>query len=131
MRLLLFAVLLSSCSANYHLKQACKKQPKICQTDTLVLTDTLVRFDSVVVERTFTMREVDTIRIDTGRVRIILQRSGNRFKANVSAPIDTIWVTRERTVTRQRWVTLTKWDWTIAIIGAFGVMVLGLLVRRR
>jgi uncharacterized protein YceK len=97
---------LSSCSAEYHLKKACKKNPSICRDSVRIETDTLWKTDTLKSVDTFTMAVIDTIVIDTNGCKLELSRNGNRFKANITSKIPTKTITK--TITHRRWVTYTR-----------------------
>jgi hypothetical protein len=72
-----------SCSAQWHLKQAVKKDPMILEKDTLVVTDTVV-VPPVVITDTVIMRQHDTITLVKDRLRV------NIVKVNDTITIDAI-----------------------------------------
>lgn len=103
---LVLGLVLSSCSAEYHLKKACKKDPTICRDSVRVETDTLWKTDTMKSVDTFTMAVIDTIVIDTNGCKLELTRNGNKFKANITSKIPTKTITK--TITHRRWVTYTR-----------------------
>lgn len=92
--LFLTIFLLSSCSAQWHLKQAIKKDPGILKPNT-VLFDTLVVIDSFTNIDTFTLNEVDTFISDTGKLKITLYKFKNRYILKTEKEIDTIEIKKE------------------------------------
>jgi hypothetical protein len=103
---LVLGLALSSCSAEYHLKKACKKDPSICRDSVRVETDTLWKTDTLKSVDTFTMAVIDTIVIDTNGCKLELTRNGNKFKANITSKIPTKTITK--TITHRKWVTYTR-----------------------
>ena len=62
-------LLLSSCSATWHLNKAVKKDPTILERDTLVVKDTVV-LPPVVITDTVTTKLHDTIVVEKDRLRV-------------------------------------------------------------
>jgi hypothetical protein len=60
-KVLFLSIFFASCSANWHLKQAVKKNPNIITEKIIRQVDTLIIRDSVKVEHTFTTKSIDTI----------------------------------------------------------------------
>lgn len=92
-KIIAFLVLLSSCSANYHLKQACKKDSTICNQKTIVY-DTIVYTDSVEIYNEFITEVHDTITIDTGSVKVTIIRDHDIIRTYVKQKPDTIRITK-------------------------------------
>lgn len=90
MRYLLIAILLTSCSAQWHIKQACKKEPAICKPDTITVTDTIKVRDSIYFEKTVVTKEIDTILIDTGGIRVKIIRVKDTIKTIITQEPKTI-----------------------------------------
>jgi hypothetical protein len=76
-------LLLTSCSAQWHLKKAVHKDPTILEKDTLVVTDTVVS-PPVAITDTVIMRQHDTITLVKDRLRV------NIVKVNDTITIDAI-----------------------------------------
>lgn len=106
---LLIVGFLTSCGAEWHLKKACKKDPKICRDSVRIKTDTLWEIDTIKTTDTFTMAVIDTIVIDTNGCKLELTRNGNKFKASMTAKIPTKTITK--TITHRKWITYTKEKW--------------------
>lgn len=90
MRYLLIAILLTSCSAQWHIKQACKKEPAICKPDTITVTDTIKVRDSIYFEKTVVTKEIDTILIDTGGIKVKIIRVKDVIKTIITQEPKTI-----------------------------------------
>lgn len=90
MRYLLIAILLTSCSAQWHIKQACKKDPAICKPDTITVTDTIKVRDSIYFEKTVVTKEIDTILIDTGGIKVKIIRVKDVIKTIITQEPKTI-----------------------------------------
>tara|TARA_R100001510_G_C7653664_1_gene211994 strand:- start:1367 stop:1783 length:417 start_codon:yes stop_codon:yes gene_type:complete len=69
LNVLMIAFLLSSCSAQWHLKRAVKKDPTILVEDTLVVKDTVV-VPPVVITDTVTTKQHDTIIVQKDRLKV-------------------------------------------------------------
>ena len=67
--LLSMIVLLNSCSAQWHLKRAVKKDPTILVEGTLVVKDTVV-VPPVVITDTVTTKQHDTIIVEKDRLKV-------------------------------------------------------------
>lgn len=90
MRYLLITILLTSCSAQWHIKQACKKDPAICKPDTITFTDTIKVRDSIYFEKTVITKEIDTILIDTGGIKVKIIRVKDVIKTIITQEPKTI-----------------------------------------
>ena len=66
---LLFVLLLTSCSAQYHLKRAIKKDPTILEKDTVTVVDTVVTAP-VEIKDTVTLLEKDTLVITKEKLKL-------------------------------------------------------------
>jgi len=80
---LTLVLLLTSCSAQWHLKKAVQKDPTILEKDTLVVTDTVVS-PPVAITDTVIMKQHDTITLVKDRLRV------NIVKVNDTITIDAI-----------------------------------------
>ena len=92
-KIIALLVLLSSCSANYHLKQACKKDSTICNQKTIIY-DTIVYTDSIEIFEVFETTVHDTITIDTGSIKVTIIRDHDIIKTYVKQRPDTIRITK-------------------------------------
>ena len=80
---LIVVLLLTSCSAQWHLKTAVRKDPLILEKDTLVVMDTVVS-PPVAITDTVIMKQHDTITLVKDRLRV------NIVKVNDTITIDAI-----------------------------------------
>ena len=80
---LIIMLLLTSCSAQWHLKKAVHKDPTVLEKDTLVVTDTVVS-PPVAITDTVIMKQHDTITLVKDRLRV------NIVKVNDTITIDAI-----------------------------------------
>ena len=125
MRYLLLILLLSGCSAQWHLKQACKKQPSICSDSVVVRVDTFTLRDTFEYHRVDTTEVVDTIVIDTGSIQVRIIRENNIIRTTVKQKPDTTYITTTRTLppTVIYKENLFKW-WQLLIIFAIFVIII-------
>ena len=88
--ILLFAILiLSGCSAEWHLSKAVMKDPTILKTKTMIVTDTVVT-DPIVVKDTVTISQVDTVEIVKDKFRVKIMRSYDTLIIDGGCDSDTI-----------------------------------------
>ena len=82
-------LLLSSCSAQWHLKKAVSKDPTILERDTLVVTDTVVS-PPVAITDTVTLRQHDTITVVKDRLKVQLVKVNDTVIIDAICDSDTI-----------------------------------------
>lgn len=82
-------LLLSSCSAQWHLKTAIKKDPMILEKDTVVVVDTLVTAP-VTVRDTVTLSNRDTVTITKDKLTVRIVRSFDTIAIEAECASDTI-----------------------------------------
>jgi uncharacterized protein (DUF111 family) len=118
MRYLLIVLLLSSCSAQWHIKQACKKQPALCAPDTFTITDTIKVNDSLYFEKIVVTKEIDTITIDTGGIRVKIIRDKDIIRTIITQEPKTI--IRTKTITTKPRIVYKDEDypWWLVILAA-------------
>jgi hypothetical protein len=107
MRALILAVLLSSCSATWHLNRAVKKDPSIL-LEQVVKIDTFTVRDTFTYHDTFVTNSVDTITIDTGSVQVRIIREHDVIRTTITQKPDTAYITIEKTlpprvINKQHW----------------------------
>ena len=91
MRWIAIVVLFASCSANWHHKQACKKDNAYCNTS--IVIDTFTIRDTFIHKQIDTLSYVDTIRIDTGSIRVQIIREHDIIKTTIIQKPDTSYIT--------------------------------------
>ena len=87
-------LLLSGCSANWHLKRAIAKDPSILQPKELVLIDTVVIIPSLRVD-TLTYFRTDTITIEKERLRVQIKRIHDTLRISAECQADTVRIFKE------------------------------------
>ena len=86
----LFAILiLSGCSAEWHLSRAVKKTPELLKQRTTIVTDTVVT-KPIVVRDTVVTSKVDTIEIIKDKFRLKIMRSYDTLTIDGGCDSDTI-----------------------------------------
>ena len=87
--LLSATLILSGCSAEWHLTKAIKKNPSILQSKTMTVTDTVVT-DPIVVRDTVTISQRDTVEIIKDKFRVKIMRSYDTLIIDGGCDADTI-----------------------------------------
>lgn len=88
------ALMLTSCGAQYHLKRAIAKDPAIVQNQAVKL-DTVVITEIKAVRDTFVLKTVDTITVTKNAVRVRLKRSYDTIMVDAECLPDTIRIEKE------------------------------------
>ena len=86
---LTLVLLLTSCSAQWHLKKAVQKDPAILERDTLVVMTTVVS-PPVAITDTVTLKQHDTITIVKDRLKVQLIKVNDTITINAECASDTI-----------------------------------------
>ena len=86
---LILLVLLTSCSAQWHLKKAVQKDPLILERDTLVVRDTVVT-QPVAITDTVTLKQRDTITLIKERLKVEIVKVNDTITINAECASDTI-----------------------------------------
>lgn len=94
-KVLFLGIFFGSCSANWHLKQAVKKNPNIITEKVIRTVDTLIIRDSVKIENTFVTKSVDTIVIDNEHFKSTIYRYHDTIKLVQILKGDTIKITKK------------------------------------
>ena len=84
-----------SCSANWHLKQAVKKNPNIITEKVIRQVDTLIIRDSVVHTDTFVTKSIDTIEIENEHFKTVVYRYHDTIRVVNTLKGDTIRITKK------------------------------------
>jgi len=91
MRYLVFVILLfSSCSAQWHIDRAIKKDPSILRPDTLMKYDTTIIFKDRFLYDTFTTTEYDTVVMQDSFVYTKVIRIKDKIKVYTKCKGDTV-----------------------------------------
>jgi hypothetical protein len=118
-KLVLVLFLFTGCSAEYHLKQALKKDSTIITTKLLKQVDTLVIRESFAITDTFYSKKIDTLTIEKDGVKTIVYRNHDVIKIKTVIKGDTIKV---RQIIYQPMIKVKecqqKWWIYVIILGA-------------
>jgi len=87
--LLTVTILLTSCSAQWHLKKAVQKNPLILEKDTLIVMDTVVS-PPVAITDTVIMKQHDTITLVKDRLRVRIVKVNDTITIDAVCDSDTI-----------------------------------------
>jgi len=122
MRWVAIVVLFASCSANWHHKQACKKDSAYCNTS--IVIDTFTIRDTFIHKQVDTLSYLDTIRIDTGSVRVEVIRKHDVFTTTITQKPDTSYITITKQLPPK---VITKYRTPIWVYVCLGIITLLLL----
>jgi hypothetical protein len=86
-------LMMSGCSAEYHLKKAIKKNPAMAQISVYGIDTVFVR-DSVTITDTFTTKTIDTLTIEKDGVKTIVYRNHDVIRVQTIVKADTIRYTK-------------------------------------
>jgi hypothetical protein len=92
-KLLTLIILLTGCSAQWHLKKAIKKNPAMEQISVYGIDTMFVR-DSVTITDTFTTKTIDTLTIEKDGVKTIVYRNHDVIRVQTIVKADTIRYTK-------------------------------------
>jgi hypothetical protein len=90
---IIILVMSTGCSAEYHLKQAIKKNPAMAQISVYGIDTVFVR-DSVTITDTFTTKTIDTLTIEKDGVKTIVYRNHDVIRVQTIVKADTIRYTK-------------------------------------
>lgn len=121
--LLLLMLLMSSCSAQWHLQKAVKKDPAILEKKVIIVTDTVVT-EPIVVKDTVTLAQTDTIEIVKDRFRVKIIRSFDTLMIDGGCEADTIIRTVEVPVETLVYKEKDKWYHKVQAISMWILIVL-------
>ena len=91
------ALLLQGCGAQWHLKRAIAKDPKIVQERSIKI-DTVLITEEKTVRDTIVLKRTDTTRIERNGVRIEIRRIHDTIQINAQCLPDTIRLVKEISV---------------------------------
>ena len=128
---LIMISLLTSCSAQWHLKKAVQKDPMILEKDTIVVQDTLV-VPPVAITDTVTIKQHDTITLVKERLKVQLVKVNDTITINAVCDSDTIVRTIEVPYEKIVYVEQkTLWEKIQTLVVYFGLALLALFIIRR
>ena len=122
--LFLAAVLLTSCSAQWHLRKAISKDPNILVKPQTVKVDTVIITEAVHATDTFTLREHDTIVNTVNGIEYKIIRRVDTFEVDIKCPPDTIFFEKvvecppQVVYQPKNWLGRNYW-WIVIVVGLF------------
>jgi len=120
-----------SCSAQWHLKKAVRKDPTIMEKDTLVVVDTVVS-PPVAITDTVTLKQHDTITLVKDRLKVQLVKVNDTVTINAVCDSDTIISIVEVPYEKIIYVEhKTLWQKIQGLVFYFGLVLLALYIVRR
>ena len=108
---IIILVMLTGCSAEYHLKKAIKKNPSLIQPSTHTI-DTLIVTDSVAITDTFVSKTIDTLTIEKDGVKTIVYRNHDVIRIKTIVKPDTIRIQKTITIPQVQYkerVSIPQW----------------------
>ena len=120
-KVLFLGIFFASCSAQWHLKQAVKKNPSIITEKAIRSVDTLIIRDSVKIENTFTTKSIDTIIIDNEHFKSTIYRYHDTIKLVQVLKGDTIKITKKVVVPVVH--NETKYEKALIFLGVIILMI--------
>lgn len=129
-KLLTLIILLTGCSAQWHLEKAIQKNPSLAQTSTHTI-DTLFVRDSVTITDTFTTKTIDTITLEKDGVKTIVYRNHDVIRIKTVVKADTIRFTKTIQLPPQiKYTERVKVPQWIGLTLFLGLIVLMLIIKR-
>ena len=116
-------LLMSSCSAQWHLQRAVKKDPTVLDKKIVYVTDTVIT-KPVVVRDTVTLSEVDTLEIVKEKFRVKIMRSYDTLVIDGGCESDTIVKTIEVPIETFVYVEKDKWYHKLQAVSMWILIVL-------
>lgn len=124
-------VMLTGCSAEYHLKKAIKKDPSIIKP-TIHMIDTIILTDSVAITDTFVSKTIDTMVVEKDGVKTIVYRNHDVIRIQTVVKPDTIRIQKTITIPQVQYKERVKIPQSIGIgIGLVLLLVLLLALLKR
>ena len=124
-------VMLTGCSAEYHLKKAIKKDPSIIKP-TIHVIDTIILTDSVAITDTFVSKTIDTMVVEKDGVKTIVYRNHDVIRIQTVVKPDTIRIQKTITIPQVQYKERVKIPQSIGIgIGLVLLLVLLLALLKR
>ena len=123
--LIIIALILSSCSADWHVRRAIFKQPNILQSDNDTIRMTDIRLDTIFYEDTFRLVQTITERDTVIQIRYLAPETRYKMKYKYKTIKDTVKIAaKERIKVVKAEAKKSNW-WIFLIIG----FVIGFIIR--
>lgn len=124
-------VMLTGCSAEYHLKKAIKKDPSIIKP-TIHVIDTIILTDSVAITDTFVSKTIDTMVVEKDGVKTIVYRNHDVIRIQTVVKPDTIRIQKTITIPQVQYKERVKVPQMVGVgIGLVLLLVLLLALLKR
>ena len=114
-------LLMSGCSAQWHLNIAIKKDPTILKEKIVSVTDTVVT-DPIVVKDTVTLSQIDTVEIIKDKFRVKIMRSYDTLIIDGGCDADTIIRTIKVPIKQVTYIERNRW-YDYIFKGSFFILV--------
>lgn len=124
-------LLLTSCSANWHLKRAIKKDPSLLKGgDTVLIHDTQIVTKEKILYDSFVTTEYDTVTIEDSFVYTQVVRKDNIIKVYTKCKSDTVRITTKIPFKMQSVVMKNNEPWYQTAILALATLILLIIILR-
>ena len=128
---IIFVLILTSCSAKWHLRKAMAKDPSLLTGGTTVVFDTVVVTEPRYINDTLLLRENDTVTIEKDRIVTRLIRLPNdTVLVDVTCPSDTIRITTTKevpTIVYKKGYTFKQWSVGLLFVCVAFLLAFGLI----
>lgn len=139
--LIISVLVLSSCSASWHLKKACEKDPSICKSDTIVKVDTVTQYDTTYIETTadttFDAEKTDSVVLQKGDLSVKYTKKGKQVSLTAKSKAMIITIThriKEKTTITKTYKLksgMPTWLWIVVIVLGLISLILMFLGAKR
>ena len=123
---LIILVMLTGCSAQWHLDKAVKKDPSIIKPSTHTI-DTIILTDSVTITDTFVTKTIDTITLEKDGVKTIVYRDHDIIRIKTVVKPDTIRIQKTITIPQVQYKERITTTQKVGVIIGFVLLLLLLL----
>ena len=123
--LIIIALILSSCSADWHVRRAIFKQPNILQSDNDTIRMTDIRLDTIFYEDTFRLVQTITERDTVIQIRYLAPETRYKMKYKYKTIKDTVKIAAKERIKVVK-AEAKKYNWWIFLIIGF---VIGFIIR--
>ena len=124
-------LLLTSCSANWHLKRAIKKDPSLLKGgDTVLVHDTQVVTKEKILYDSFVTTQYDTVTIEDSFVYTQVVRKDNVIKVYTKCKSDTVRITTKIPFKVEKVVMKNNEPWYKTAVTVFWILILLIIILR-
>ena len=123
-------LLLTGCSANWHMKRAIAKNPSIVDTSLVIKFDTTIITESVEYRDTFVTKSIDTIIINNGKSTTKIIRHHDTIRVDQIIRGDTIVINKQIRVPQVIYQEAAKPNYLLyGVILLLGIFVIYRLIK--